>query len=201
VDRFLRALTLFCAVCAVATYPAERGSEKVAEGDFETVPAVAMSDPKQSWILWREVDGKLRLEDHFTLFEDPALMMLAAVGPARLDPKLRKEVADKVGLTGLEVLLTPDWKPEKLIVHGVSVADGKSMELVNCKVSEVEVSCKGLRHNAKFKKDKPRELFYSFHFPLLLRSLALRAKVAPTQTATVPMVELRLGREGPELFE
>jgi len=202
VGCFLRSFTLFCcAVSAVATYPAERVSEKIAEGEFETVPAVAMTDPKQSWILWREADGKLRLEDHFTLFDDPALMMLAAVGPWRLDPKARKEVADKVGLTGLEVLLTPDWNPQKMIVHGVSVADGKSIELVNCKVSEVEVSCKGLRHDAKFKKDKPRELFYSFHFPLLLRSLALRAKVAPNQTATVPLVELRLGKEGPELLE
>jgi hypothetical protein len=88
-----------------------------------------------------------------------------------------------------------------MVVHGVSVADGKSIEVVNCKVSEVEVSCKGLKRDAKFKKDKPRELFYSFHFPLLLRSHALRAKVAPNQTATVPLVELRLGREGPELLE
>jgi hypothetical protein len=202
VHRRTHSFIFFCLVlCAVSTCLAKDRGEKLAEGGFETVPAAQLTDPTQSWTLWREPNGKLRLENHFALFEDPALMMMAGIGPRYLDPKLKESLTGKVGLTELEVLLTPDWQPERLVLRGVGVGDGSQVEVVNCKVSKTEVSCRGLKRDAKFKKSGPRELLYSFHFPLLLRSLALRAKAAPSQTATIPVVELRVGKDGPELFE
>jgi hypothetical protein len=73
-------------------------------------------------------------------------------------------------------MLTSDWKPGGLIVRGVRLGDEKSVEVVNCAIMEVAISCNGLQGNSKFKKEKPGELLYSFSLPLLLRNFALPAQ-------------------------
>lgn len=194
-------LPCFLILSALISHSADSDREKIAEGEFQTVPGAPMTDPTQSWVLWRDANGKLQLEDHFTHFDDPALMMLAPLA-AHLDPGLKKQVADKVGQTGIEVILTTDWKTERFIVHGIRVADSKAIELANCEVKDREVACKGFKRSTKLKRDSGREFFYLSHFPLLLRSFALRAKNAPNGTATIPLIQMALTKEGvPELLE
>ncbi len=122
------------------------------------------------------------------------------MGPKLLSPELKRDLTSAVSQTEMDILLTPDWKPEGLIVRGVSLGDGKSVEVVNCAITEAAVSCKGLQGNAKFKKEKPRELLYSFSLPLLLRNFALRAKKAPNQSAVFSVVLLKLDNRGPDLI-
>jgi hypothetical protein len=172
--------------------------EKLAEGEFQFVPAPQMTKPSQSWTLWRERDGRFYVEDHFSFFEDPGLMVLATVG--HLSKELQREVADKVGQTELEVTFNSDWKAESLVLRGVRVSDGHPVDVAKCRIDETEIACKGLSHGAKLKKDASQDLLFSFPFPLLVRNLALRAKHDPNHEATVTLVELRIGKNGLELL-
>jgi len=172
--------------------------EKLAEGEFQFVAAPQMTNPSQSWTLWRERDGKFYVEDHFSFFEDPGLMVLAAVG--HLSKELQSEVADKVGQTELKITFTSDWKTESLVLRGVRVADGHPVDVAKCKVEEAEIACKGLSHGAKLRKDASQDLLFSFPFPLLVRNLALRAKHSPSHETTVTLVELRMGKNRLELL-
>jgi hypothetical protein len=179
----MHVLAIVLVLLVVPSVAQTQQREKLAEGEFQTMPAEQMTDPKQTWVLWREADGKFHVEDHFSFFEDPSLMALAYVG--HLSKELQREVADKFGQTQLDVTFSPDWKTESLVLRGDRVSDGSMVEIAKCKVDSSEVSCKGLRHGAKLKKVASEELLFSFPFPFLVRHLALTAKQAPSKSARV----------------
>src|SRR5262249_13025699 len=173
--------------------------QKIAEGEFQTIPTNIYSDPKQSWILWRQVDGSLRLEDHFHI-SDPTIVGLAAMDPKHLSSALKRDLANAIVQTKMILFMSSDWKPAQLRIRGTRFGDGKELGIVNCLIREAVIDCAGVQGKANFKRDKQQELSYEFSFPLLMRKVALRARTSPGQSLTLPVAELELGQDGPKLF-
>lgn len=161
----------------------------MADGEF-----TGRSNSKQTWELSRQVDGQVRLKTHF-LLANPASQLLAALGPKLLSGGLKTDLDHALALTELDATLTPGWKTEGLIIRGYTLKDKKPLDVVACTTSNSEVVCKGVRNTAKTQNEGTRELIYPVS-PFFYRTLAVRAKKAPNQTITIPVVELAVDETG-----
>jgi hypothetical protein len=84
---------LFCLGFLLDTYLAHTPqTQKIAEWEFPTVPTDAYGDPKQSWTLWKESNGMLRLEDHFHI-TNRGNVTLALMDPKLLSSELKRDLA------------------------------------------------------------------------------------------------------------
>lgn len=157
----------------VASCALGQDKQKVEEGQYALlIKGARVSGSEHTWTLWRTADNRYELEDHFQEQPDPADAMIAALASgrkSRVSPELREEVGKQALRTALIVQYDAKQRPVSFTVKGKYLMQEQIVDLFKCNSQPTAIKCSGKEDKAELKLKEPREVLYSYPFPMLLK--------------------------------
>jgi hypothetical protein len=170
--RFVQ-LVIFGLFLAVVSLATAQQKEKVEEGQYALlINGAHVVGSEHTWTLWHLSDNRYELEDHFQEGPDPAaaaVAMLASGRNSRVSPELKKEVEKETVRTALVVQYDEKQRPVSFTLKGKYLMQEQTVDLLKCSSQPAAIKCSGKDDKADLKLKEPRELLYSYPFPMLLK--------------------------------
>jgi len=152
-----------------SSYSLPADKEKVEDGRYALLKNGAeVRGSEHRWTLWRLLDGRFDLEDHFEV-DKTARPWFGVMLGMPTTPELRKSLQESVAPSDLEAILDPDRQLLSLTVRGVKLNGDKGVGL-KCQTTAASIECTGTSDKAKLRFHEPRALFWWYGIPVLLQS-------------------------------
>jgi hypothetical protein len=118
-----------------------------------------------------------------------------------MTPELRKEIQNSSATRSIDVQLTTQVVLQRIILEGVSLGDLKQVRVADCQVRDNEISCKGREDTIRLKSEGPRQLVYSYPFPLLFTPILKSYKPVQDQPTPIKVAMLEEVKHAVQLTE
>ena len=201
------ALVLSVFLCIGLAYARSDDREKVAEGRYQNLSnGILSKDTQHTWVLWQTATG-YEIEDDFVepdQFAYRLFQTMGADGGLPMSPELRRQIQSSAVPDHLEMELGSSLQIVGMRLEGKQLHGNtaKIVTILECKNSQSEIKCKGMKGNPKLKTKDAREFFYSFSFPMLFGSLVSESRKTLQHPDTIRMVNVSFdSHQQPQISE